>query len=115
MLGIAVVLCGCGTYVPNIQEYGNDTQADLLVKAIVGSIRCEIGNAVKTEINNDKLASRANGGRVYAAYLNNWAALVVLTLQVDELSALNPSVSWLPTNMFALGGVSGHFIESNTN
>jgi hypothetical protein len=81
VLGIAVSLCGCGTYVPNIQEYGNDAQAELLVKAIVGSIRCEIGNSVKTEINNDQLAAQANGGRVYSAFLNNWA---VLTLQVDE-------------------------------
>ena len=42
----ALSLTACGTYVPDIQEIGDDTQGFFLVKAIIGSIHCELRNAV---------------------------------------------------------------------
>jgi hypothetical protein len=105
LLGIS--LSACGTYVPNIQEIGDDAQGELLVKAIVGSIHCEIRNAVNTVINNDIKDSKQNGVR-YAEFLDNWAAQIALTLQVEEKSTINPTALWTPPgsphSIFTLGG-----------
>ena len=46
-LTIALVLSGCGLHVPDIQENPFYDQGEqLLVKAIVNSIHCEVKNAV---------------------------------------------------------------------
>jgi hypothetical protein len=43
-----IMLGGCGTYVPAIQEIpGGSGDAQILVNAIVRSIHCELKNAVK--------------------------------------------------------------------
>jgi hypothetical protein len=52
------MLSSCGTVVPNIQEIGDDAQGELLIKAIAGSVHCEIRNAIITVIGNDKKTSR---------------------------------------------------------
>jgi hypothetical protein len=42
---VAAVTTGCGTYVPDIKEIpGTPGQTQILVKAILDSIRCEIKN-----------------------------------------------------------------------
>jgi hypothetical protein len=97
MLGLGLSLAGCGTYVPEIQEFpGDDVSAALLVHAIVDSIHCEIRNAITTVIDNDNEASKHNQGVHYAAYLYDWGAQIGLTLQVEEKSGVSPSVNWLP-------------------
>jgi hypothetical protein len=93
------VLMGCGTHVPEIQEVGDDAQGELLVKAIVGSIRCEIRDAVNKVITADLNAAAPNKGIVYTKFLDKWAAQVALTLQIDEKSTLNPSAVWTPPSV----------------
>ena len=77
MIITVVSLLGCGTVVPNIQEIGDDAQGELLLKAIVGSIHCEIRNAINIVIDNDIKDSKDNGIR-YAAFLDNWGAQIAL-------------------------------------
>jgi len=73
--GMAIILVGCGTYVPAIQEgSGDDAAGAILVHAIVDSTHCEIRNAVTTVINNDKEAAPHNRGIRHAAFLDDWAA-----------------------------------------
>ena len=52
IIGIAMMVTGCGTYVPEIQEIpGADSER--LVQAIVGSTKCEIKDAIVWVINDD--------------------------------------------------------------
>jgi hypothetical protein len=66
-----LILSGCGTHVPAIQEIGDDTQGVLLVQAIVGSIRCEIRNALAQIYWDDLPAEKANGHRS-TVFLDKW-------------------------------------------
>jgi len=106
---IALALAGCGTFVPEIQEFPYDsTDGELLVHAIVVSVHCELRNAIATVINNDLLAAKRNKGARQAAYLDNWGAQLALTLQVEEKTTLNPTAAWTPhsalTSIFTLNG-----------
>jgi hypothetical protein len=92
---VAVSVASCGTYVPRIQEYGDDADGALLVHAIVRSIHCEIRNAVNSVIERDIAASRFNR-QLFAKYLYGWGVQVGLTLQVEEKSSLNSTVLWTP-------------------
>jgi hypothetical protein len=103
-LGIALMFGGCGTFVPNLQEFsGNDADLALLVEAIVQSIHCDIRNAIYKIDEGD----RRNGGK-HVAYLDKWAAQVSLTLQVEEKTALSPTALWTPngalSSIFSIGG-----------
>jgi len=105
----ALILVGCGATVPDIQEVGDDdAQGDLLVKAIVGSIHCELRNAINSVIDNDIESSRASKTPRQAAYLDSWGVQLALTLQVEEKTTINPAAVWTPPsvikNVFTLGG-----------
>jgi hypothetical protein len=51
LIGLALMLGGCGTYVPEIQENPWASDPDRLVVAIVGSIHCELRNAITDIVN----------------------------------------------------------------
>jgi hypothetical protein len=105
----AFLLGGCGTYVPEIQEFPGGTAASQeLVHAIVRSIHCDIRNAITYEIDQDKwLASLHNGART-APWIDKWGVQVALTLTIDEKGTVSPSAVWTPPNpataLFMLGG-----------
>jgi hypothetical protein len=87
---IGVSLSGCGTYVPEIQEFpGNAANGQQLVEAIVYNIRCEIQDAIDSVYNN-------KDHPVQSTYLDTWGAQITLTLQVEEKGGLTPVVNWLP-------------------
>jgi hypothetical protein len=96
-------LGGRGTRVPNIQEIGNDTQGENLVKAIVGSIHCDLRKAVYSVIKNDGDNAQAPGGVRNAAFLDNWGVQISLTLTVEEKTTVNPASVWLPFGWFTFG------------
>src|SRR5215469_6558541 len=98
-----LMLSACGTYVPAIQEIGDDTQGVLLVQEIVGSIRCEIRNAFAQIYWDDLEAAKANGHRS-AAFLDDWGAQIQLSLSVEEKTILAPTASWMPNAIFSLFG-----------
>ena len=97
-----LTLAGCGTYVPTIQEIGDDRQSAILVQEIVSSIHCEIRNAL-AQIYWDDVKSSRNGQR-RAAFLDDWGVQIQLTLTSNENTKMNSSASWMPNAIFSLGG-----------
>src|SRR5262249_40074403 len=88
---------GCGTYVPNIQEFPGDTvDGQLLVKSIVHNINCEITDSVHYIIDRDKELAKANGGKRTAAWFEDWGVQTTLSLTMDEKGSINPVVNWVP-------------------
>jgi hypothetical protein len=89
---------GCGTYVPEISEFWEGTTSPvlsaggLLEYRVKRKVYCDIIEAISKQ---DQLPK-------------NWAVQVTLDLQVDEVGALNPGVSFIKplpnTQSFTLGG-----------
>src|SRR4051794_13075856 len=76
-LGLATLLAGCGTFVPNLTESLDKPDAlagELMVQAIVASVRCEMRKAVTTAVNEDIDSARINRIRPSSDFLNNWGA-----------------------------------------
>jgi hypothetical protein len=106
-----VTLAGCGMHVPEIQEFPQDSvDGQLLVRDIVASVNCEISDAVNYVIDQDTKLAPANGGRRLAPWFDAWGIQSTLQLTIDEKSAINPVVSWLPpglgqpSQIFSIGG-----------
>src|SRR5215469_10362375 len=86
-LGIALTVAGCGTYVPELREFPNYTQADTqnMIDAIVQSVRCELSSAITSVVDNDISESRLRQGkRTYSDFLGKWGAEVALTFTIIE-------------------------------
>jgi hypothetical protein len=94
------ILTGCGTYVPEIQEFPAPSGA-LLVKEIVRNVHCEVKRAVTKVIEQDKELAKINGRRL-APWLDKWGVQIQLTLQIDEKSSVNPSLTYTPNPVSAL-------------
>ena len=87
-----LLLGGCGTYVPNIQEFPGDTvDGQLFVQKIVQNINCEITDAVRYVVEQDKKLPRRT-----AAWFEDRGVQTTLTLTMDEKGSVNPVVNWLP-------------------
>ena len=100
---LSFLTAGCGTYVPDIQEAGDDRKGIRLVHAIVDSVHCELRNAINIVIKNDEEAAQMNGGVRYAKFLEDWAVQVTLSLQVEERTEIAPIVNWVfPLSLFTL-------------
>lgn len=101
---LAVAGSGCGTRVPSLQELSPESDAEQkLVQAVVKSIHCDISNAVRQFILDDRGNTVRQG-----AWLENWGAQVTITLQVEEKTALAANASGVPGNpLFVLGGSIG--------
>ncbi len=117
VIGIALMLAGCGTYVPEIQENPwNQVGGELLVQKIVQSIHCEVEKAVTDVRKQDKNIQRAVFKKtgivqpLLTDWLLGWGAQMQISLIVDEKSAVGPSGSWSPMKTFFLG--SGANISS---
>ena len=98
---LTACLGGCGTYVPELREWPNYSQADTqnMIQAIVRSVRCELRNAVTKVVNNDLDAARQRQtGKTYSNFLDNWGAEVLLTFTIVEKSTTNPNVLLTPAS-----------------
>ncbi len=101
------VLGGCGTYVPDLQEfYQKPEDGRVLVQAIVSQVQCEVRNAIQTVyledmklsidpyVQNALLKSGLSPTRRLTWMLDDkWRAQIILTLTIDEKSAFNPGLS----------------------
>jgi hypothetical protein len=99
VLGLALSAGGCGTYVPELREFPNYTEADTqnMIDAIVQSVRCELSHAITSVVDNDiSEAHLRQSKRTYSDFLGNWGAEVLLTLTIVEKSSGAPSVLWAP-------------------
>ena len=86
VLGVALGLVGCGTYVPELREFPNYSQADTqnMIDGIVQSVRCEL-HAITSVVDNDLSEARLRQSkRTYSDFLDKWGAEVLLTLTVVE-------------------------------
>ncbi len=80
-----LLLSGCGLRVPEIQEIGDSLQGQRLVQAIVTNVKCEVQDAV-VQLYDD----------YHTTFMDTWAVQLTLDLQVEEKSAVSPSVAWTP-------------------
>jgi hypothetical protein len=97
------ILGGCGTYVPEIQEFpGSSVDGQLLVKEIVRNVHCEVKRAVTYVIDQDKKLAAYNGVRLAPWLENNWGVTIQLTLTLDEKSSVNPSLTYTPNPVAAV-------------
>ena len=100
------LLAGCGTYVPEIQENPvNPSGGQLLVKAIVNSIHCEVKNAVLAVLGPKGVPQDLS--QKQGAFMNHWGLQMALTLTVEEKSTLSPVAVLTPvsppTSIFTMG------------
>ena len=99
--GAAIELCGCGTYVPEIQDFGDSANGDvsragqLLVARIVESVRCEVRNAVY-DLYQQEGQTHSGNGLKQIAFLDNWGAQILLNLTVDEQGNISPTSNIIP-------------------
>jgi hypothetical protein len=101
-------LCGCGTYVPQIQEIwdSSDVSAVPLEVKIKAQIYCEIRDAVINTKPGHPLSIRVSrDGKPIDVLPDSWGVQVTINLTVDETSALNPGLV-LNTPMI---GATTHF------
>jgi hypothetical protein len=106
--GGAQLLSGCGTYVPEIEDFpGRPQDGTALVTAIIQSVHCEIANAVKNTIDEAEAGTTVSG-KSSVEWLKSWGAQVTLTLTLDEKSTINPASVLTPigplTTIFTLAG-----------
>jgi hypothetical protein len=118
LFGLTICLGGCGTYVPEIQDFGDSAPGDIsnagrvYVQDIVRNIRCDVSKAINDLYAQE--ASRGSGkGLQDIAFLNDWAAQITLNLTVDEKGIVAPTANIIPIGqpvrwIFNLGlGASG--------
>jgi hypothetical protein len=99
LVPITLGLGGCGTYVPPLSENRYSQAASLaMVQAIVRSVHCEIVRSVRYVMGpltfQDAEQYRNPVTEEDAAFMDDWGAQVLLTLQVDELTSLSPNALW---------------------
>jgi hypothetical protein len=104
----AAVLGGCGTYVPDTQDFpGNTGDQHLLVQAVVQSVHCEVENAI---FDLYRQAGQYPAMRPVTKALDNWGLQMTLSLKTEEKGTLNPTVVWSPpspvTAIFSLAGTA---------
>jgi hypothetical protein len=88
-LMLSSALSGCGTYVPEMQEFwGNHADASVNVNNLTGQVACELGQAIRYVIDFDKKQPTQ-----YLKVLEKWGVQVTLNLIVEEKTTLNPGVS----------------------
>jgi hypothetical protein len=104
---LTALLSGCGTYVPEVQEYGDQTQGQALIQAIVHSIHCELRNTVTYVINQDKYVARLNQNIRSSPWFDDWGVQIALTLTIDEKTTINPTFSWVPNPVTAIFTLAG--------
>jgi hypothetical protein len=83
---VATSLSGCGTYVPEIADFGGRVEGLQLVQSILANITCELRDAVVG------LHEEYPQG----TFLESWGIQTTLTLTIDEKGAIAPSVLWTP-------------------
>src|SRR5258708_672138 len=83
LIGVAPLLGGCGLFVPDIREAGEDNLDEIATENdIVNQIKGEIHRAADQKI---------NGPRV--VWLDTWVVKVSLVLTAEEKGALSPGFS----------------------
>lgn len=83
---VASSLSACGTYVPEIADFGGRVEGQRLVQSILTNITCELRDAV--------IGLREEYPQ--GTFLESWGIQTTLTLTIDEKGTIAPSVLWTP-------------------
>lgn len=83
---VGATLAGCGTFVPEIQDFGDAIEGQRFVQAIVTNVTCEVQNAIYDVYKRPP----------YTTFMDDWGVQMTLSLTVNEKGAINPTVNWLP-------------------
>jgi hypothetical protein len=89
LLGASLLLTGCGLYVPEIQDFGDQTAGQQLVQSIIYNVTCEVQDAINDIYDNPDHPRKST-------FLDTWGVQINLSLQVEEKGSVNPVVNWLP-------------------
>ena len=101
ILAAFVLLDGCGTYVPEIQDFGDSAPGDIshagqvYVAEIVENIHCSISKAIN-DLYDTEAAIPGGEGLRDISFLDNWGAQVTLNLTVDEQGVVSPTGNITP-------------------
>ena len=116
---VGLMLCGCGTYVPDIQEFwGTPKDATYKVNKVSAQVVCELRRAVQQVFWDNRykpVQFRAAPGQPPPPkhrdlkWFESWAVQVTLSLNIIENTALGPGVTFnnvLPNAItpFPVGG-----------
>jgi hypothetical protein len=98
LFGLTGNICGCGTYVPGLQEFYDPQDTQTMVDAIVSDVQCEVQSSVQFLILDDQDAADAakalgKDQEPSLTWLKKWDAQITLTLTIDEKSTFSPGVS----------------------
>src|SRR5258707_15416610 len=86
MIALGLPVSACGTHVPDIQEIpGDPLGGQQLVQSIVQNVTCEVQDAVHALYRDRK-----------STFLDTWGVQITLNLTIEEKTAINPVVNWLP-------------------
>ena len=97
----SALLVGCGTYVPDIQEFwGTPTDATFMVNKVSAQVVCELRRAVQQVVRAQPVEFVQRPGeppppprRDLGWFVNTWAVQVTLNYVIIENSALTPGVA----------------------
>ena len=97
----SALLGGCGTYVPDIQEFwGTSTDATIMVNKVSAQVVCELRKAVQQVVFAPPVEFVQRPGdppppprRDLGWFVNTWAVQVTLNYVIIENSALTPGVA----------------------
>jgi len=101
ILGATITLGGCGTYVPEIQDFGDSKKGDIseagqvYVGQIVSNIRCEVRNAV-FDLYQQEAKVPDERGLKQISFLDTWGVQITLNLTVDEKGVVAPTTNFIP-------------------
>lgn len=100
-LSALTLLSGCGTYVPDLQNFYESHAPDaekLKVQGLIQHVACEVIRAVQEVliIDQDNVAASASVGHkepTQLDWLKTWVAQLTFTITVDEKSQINPGAA----------------------
>lgn len=98
LASISYPLVACGTYVPPLQEYTEDSgQAGALTHAILLNVTCEVQDALHDILAEDLLRYRQGILREpLAQFLNDWGVQIALSFTIEEKGTAGIGVNGLP-------------------
>jgi hypothetical protein len=86
---MALGLSACGTYVPELQDFGGPTESLIYVNDVTTNVSCEVRDAVSG------LYAQYEGYKEIS-FLDNWGAQIDLTLTVNENGSVAPATQFFP-------------------
>jgi hypothetical protein len=109
VLVCTLLLTGCGSGTPDIQEFwGTTDDADHQMQLIIQGVKCELRRAAQIIVALNKEREEVQGPLL--TFMNTWGADVLFQFTIDEKSALNPVISFTPS----LPSVTAHFNNGTT-